>query len=128
MAIDKTCYLNISENYLPEYNYINLGAALADAIKDEDLTSRSLPMRAWDAIKSILNEGTQDGVLALDNFTIIFEPALKINTKAFLKEAMSGRSLILKLNHKITEDWRYYPFPDDDRFFLDLVGTPTSTC
>ncbi len=120
--------LTLSEKYLPGYKYINLGAALADSLKDEDLTSRFLPMKAWDSLKGIMNEGTVDGILALENLAILFEPALKINISAFLKEAMSGRGLILKLDHKVSEDFRYYPFPGNQSFYLDLTGIDTTTC
>ncbi len=120
--------LTLSEKYLPGYKYINLWAALADSLKDEDLTSRFLPMKAWDSLKGIMNEGTVDGILALENLAILFEPALKINISAFLKEAMSGRGLILKLDHKVSEDFRYYPFPGNQSFYLDLTGIDTTTC
>ncbi len=108
--------------------YVNLGAALADLLKDEDLTSRFLPMKAWDGLKGIMNEGTVDGVLALENISILFEPALKINISSFLKEAMAGRGIILKLEHKVSEDYRYYPFPGDHSYYLDLTGIDTTTC
>lgn len=119
--------LTLSEKYLPGYKYVNLGAKLADTLKDEDLGSRFLPMKAWDGLKGIMNEGTVDGVLALENISILFEPSLKINISAFLKEAMSGRGVILKLEHKVSEDYRYYPFPGDQSYYLDLTGIDTTT-
>ena len=120
--------LTLSEKYLPGHEYVNLGAALADFLKDEDLTSRYLPMKAWDGLKGIMNEGTVDGVLALENISILFEPSLKINISSFLKEAMAGRGVILKLEHKVSEDYRYYPFPGDHSYYLDLTGIDTTTC
>lgn len=119
--------LTLSEKYLPEYKYVNLGATLAAFLKDEDLSSRFLPMKAWDYLKFIMNEGTVNGALALENLTILFEPALRISMSAFLKEAMTGRGVILKIEHKVSEDYRYYPFPDDKSFFLDLTGIDTTT-
>ena len=120
--------LTLSEKYLPGYKYVNLGEALAYFLKDEDLTSRFLPMKAWDSLKCIMNKETADGVLALENLAILFEPALKINISAFLKEAMTGRVVILKLEHKVSEDYRYYPFPGDHSYYLDLTGIDTTTC
>ncbi|MBO6220788.1 MAG: hypothetical protein J6N46_02535 [Bacteroidales bacterium] len=119
--------LTLSEKYLPEYKYVNLGATLAAFLKDEDLSSRFLPMKAWDYLKFIMNKGTVNGALALENLTILFEPALRISMSAFLKEAMTGRGVILKIEHKVSEDYRYYPFPDDKSFFLDLTGIDTTT-
>lgn len=128
MTFDKAQGLILSEKYLPDFTYVNLGEALAQAIKDEDLSGRFLPMKAWDALKSILKDGTNDGVLAIENFAILFEPALKINLGAFLKEAMTGRQLILKLEHPVAGDWHYYPFPEDHAYYLDLTGINTTIC
>lgn len=128
MTFDKAQGLILSEKYLPDFTYVNLGEALAQAIKDEDLSGRFLPMKAWDALKSILKDGTNDGVLAIENFAILFEPALKINLSAFLKEAMTGRQLILKLEHPVAGDWHYYPFPEDHTYYLDLTGINSTTC
>lgn len=128
MTFDKAQGLILSEKYLPDFTYVNLGEALAGAIKDEDLSGRFLPMKAWDALKSILKDGTHSGAFAVSNFNILFEPALKINLNAFLKEAMTGRQLILKLEHPVAGDWHYYPFPKDKQYALDLTGINTTTC
>ena len=120
--------LTLSETYLPGYKYVNLGTSLANSLKDEDLSSRFLPMKAWDCIKCIMNEGTVDGILALENLAILFEPALRINISAFLKEALTGRGVILKLEHKVSEDYRYYPFPGNQSYYLDLTGIDSTTC
>lgn len=128
MTFDRTSGLILSEKYLPGYNYVNLGQKLAEAIKEEDLGGRFLPMKAWDALKSILTNSTKDGTLAIENFAILFEPALKINLSAFLKEAMTGRQLILKLEHPVAGDWHYYPFPNDKQYALDLTDINTTTC
>ena len=128
MTFDKAQGLILSEKYLPDFTYVNLGEALAKALKDEDLSGRFLPMKAWDALKSIMAENTIDGTLAIENFAILFEPALKINLSAFLKEAMTGRQLILKLEHPVAGDWHYYPFPEDHAYYLDLTGINTTIC
>ena len=128
MTFDKAQGLILSEKYLPDFTYVNLGELLAKALKDEDLSSRFLPMKAWDALKSIMAENTIDGTLALANLAILFEPALKINPEAFLKEAMTGRQLILKLEHPVAGDWHYYPFPEDHTYYLDLTGINSTTC
>ena len=119
--------LILSQNHLDGYSYINLGRSLAEELKDEDISSIYLPIKAWDDIKVILNEGTIDGSLAIENFSILFEPSLKINIKAFLKEAMAGRCLILKLEHPVSKDWYYYPFPDDHSYYMDLSDINTIT-
>ena len=122
MTFDKLQGLVLSEKYIPGITYVNLGEALAQAIKDEDLSGRFLPMKAWDALKTILREHTQNGTIAIENFNILFEPALKISLFAFLKEAMAGRNLIFKLEHKMVGDFHYYPFLEDRSYYLDLTG------
>lgn len=128
MTFDKAQGLILSEKYLLDFTYVNLGEALAWAIKDEDLSGSFLPMKAWDALKTILREHTQNGTLAIENFNILFEPALKINLSAFLKEAMTGRQLILKIEHPVAGDWHYYPFLEDHTCYLDLAGINSTTC
>ena len=128
MAFITSAGLVLSEKYISGITYVNLGELLAKALKDEDLSSRFLPMKAWDALKSIMAENTIDGTLALANLAILFEPALKINPEAFLKEAMTGRQLILKLEHPVAGDWHYYPFPEDHAYSLDLTGINSTTC
>ena len=46
MTFYKAQGLILSEKYLPDFTYVNLGEALAQAIKDEDLSGRFLPMKA----------------------------------------------------------------------------------
>ena len=125
---DNKLNLILSEKYLPDFTYVNLGEALAQAIKDEDLSVRSLPLKAWDALKSIMADNTINGTLAIANLAILFEPALKINPDAFLKEAMTGRQLVLKLEHAVVGNWHYYPFPEDHSYYLDLNGINTTIC
>ena len=124
MTFDRTSGLILSEKYLPGYNYVNLGQKLAEAIKEEDLGERFLPMKAWDALKSILAEETKDGVIAIENFNILFEPALRINVRTFILDAIRGRNLILKLEHPIAQDYTYYPFPEDQSYYLDFTENP----
>ena len=128
MAFITSAGLVLSEKYISGITYVNLGELLAKALKDEDLNGKFLPMKAWDVLKSILKDGTNDGVLAIENFAILFEPALRINLGAFLKEAMTGRQLILKLEHPVAGDWHYYPFPEDHTYYLDLTGINSTTC
>ena len=128
MAFITSAGLVLSEKHISGITYVNLGESLAKALKDEDLNGKFLPMKAWDVLKSILKDGTNDGVLAIENFAILFEPALKINLSAFLKEAMTGRQLILKLEHPVAGDWHYYPFPKDHTYYLDLTGINSTTC
>ena len=128
MAFITSAGLVLSEKYISGITYVNLGEALAKALKDEDLSGRFLPMKAWDALKSIMAENTIDGTLAVANLAILFEPVLKINPEAFLKEAMTGRQLILKLEHPVAGDWHYYPFPEDHAYYLDLTGINTTIC
>ena len=128
MAFITSAGLVLSEKHISGITYVNLGELLAKALKDEDLSGKFLPMKAWDVLKSILKDGTNDGVLAIENFAILFEPALKINLRAFLKEAMTGRQLILKLEHPVAGNWHYYPFPEDHTYYLDLTGINSTTC
>ena len=128
MAFITSAGLVLSEKYISGITYVNLGELLAKALKDEDLNGKFLPMKAWDVLKSILKDGTYDGVIAIENFAILFEPALRINLGAFLKEAMTGRQLILKLEHPVAGDWHYYLFPEDHAYYLDLTGINTTIC
>ncbi len=128
MAFITSAGLVLSEKYISGITYVNLGELLAKALKDEDLNGKFLPLKAWDALKSIMAENTIDGTLAIENFNILFEPALKINLSAFLKEAMAGRNLILKLERKVAGDFCYYPFPEDQSYYLDLTGVDCTTC
>ena len=78
-------------------------------------------MKTWDILKRILNEKTVDKTIALENITILFEPSLKINISAFLREATNNRMVILKLDHELSNN-RYYPFMDNHSYFLDFTG------
>ena len=128
MAFITSAGLILSEKHISGVTYVNLGELLAKALKDEDLNGKFLPLKAWDALKFILKDGTNDGVLAIENFAILFEPALRINLSAFLTEAMTGRQLILKLEHPVAGDWHYYLFPEDHAYYLDLTGINTIIC
>ncbi len=123
-----TSGLILSQRFLEGHDYVDIGRSLSEALKDEDLTSRYLPLKAWDTLKSILNYGTKDGILAINNIAILFEPTLRINPSTFLKEAMTGRQLILKLEHPVAGNYRYYPFPEASEYYLDLAGINTTTC
>ena len=125
---DFTSGLILSQRFLEGHDYVDVGRSLSEALKDEDLTSRFLPLKAWDTLKSILNDGTKDGILAINNIAILFEPTLGINPSTFLKEAMTGRQLILKLEHPVAGNYRYYPFPEASEYYLDLAGINTTTC
>lgn len=54
--------LILSQKHLDGYSYINLGRSLAEELKDEDLSSIYMPIKAWDDIKAILNEWTRNGI------------------------------------------------------------------
>ena len=123
-----TSGLVLSQSFLEGYDYVDVGRSLSEALKDEDLNSRFLPLKAWDTLKSILKDGTKDGILAINNIAILFEPTLRINPSTFLKEAMTGRQLILKLEHPVAVNYRYYPFPEASEYYLDLAGINTTTC
>lgn len=123
-----TSGLVLSQSFLEGYDYVDVGRSLSEALKDEDLNSRFLPLKAWDTLKSILKDGTKDGILAINNIAILFEPTLRINPSTFLKEAMTGRQLILKLEHPVAVNYRYYPFPEASEYYLDLVGINTTIC
>ena len=118
----------LSQKYLEGCAYVNIGQSLSEALKDEDLASRFISMKSWDYLKRILHEGTKDDILAIENFDILFEPALKINPGAFLREAMAGRRLIIKLEYPVARDYHYYPFPADHTYYLDLTGISYTTC
>ena len=85
-------------------------------------------MKAWDSLKSILRDGTHDGILAIENFAILFEPELRINLSVFLREALTGRHLVIKLENPVAEDFHYYPFPQDHTYYLDLTGINSTMC
>lgn len=128
MVEEFTSGLILSQSFLGGYDYVDVGQSLSEALKEEDLTSRFLPLKAWDALKSLLNDGTKNGILAINNIAILFEPTLRINPSTFLKEAMTGRQLIIKLEYPVAGNYRYYPFPEASEYYLDLIGINTTIC
>ena len=119
--------LVLSQRLLSEYAYVNFGRELSLRLSGQEVSEAALPMLAWDTAKTIIRDFTLDGTVAIDNIAILFEPALKINVRAFILDSVIGRKMVIKLNHPIAQDGIYYPFPEDKTYKLDLSGISYTT-
>ena len=93
---------------------------------------RDFQIKAYDSLKEILNENIhtdQQGrrYLALENFAILFEPALKINLRSLIEDYAKRILLILRIDHLPESSDAYYPFPEDKFFRLDLTDLNYTT-
>lgn len=115
-------------NYVKGCHFCDVGLELSKRLKFADLSSAALPFIVEDMLAEIVKEYTmihENGwkYLALENFNILFEPALKVNINAFIKKAGTGVSLILKTDHPV-QNYAYYPFPGDTTRRIDLNNIP----
>ena len=120
--------LTFTLNYVEGCHFCDVGLELSKRLKSADLTSSTLPFHVEDVLTEIVREYTlthENGwvYVALENFNILFEPALKVNIDAFIKKAGAGACLILKINHPV-QDYAYYPFPGDTIRRIDLNNIP----
>ena len=124
--------LVLSKSALGDYSCVNLGKELAAILQGENPASPAFPIKAYDSLKEILNENIhteQQGrrYLAVDNFAILFEPALKINLRSLVEDYAKRVLLILCIDHLPESSDAYFPFPEDKSFRLDLTGLNYTT-
>ena len=124
--------LVLSKSDLGDYSCVNLGKELAAILQGENPASAAVPIKAYDSLKEILNENIhtdQQGrrYLALENFAILFEPALKINLRSLVEDYAKRILLILRIDHLPESSDAYYPFPEDKFFRLDLTDLNYTT-
>lgn len=117
--------LILSINELEGFDYLDMGHLLSEFLKTTDLEAVSLPMKAYDTVKVILKENVKlntSGIkyIAIKNFNILFEPSLKMKVGKIIEETSRDILTILLLNRPIDKMKRYYPFPDEPGYCLDL--------
>ena len=113
-------------DYISGCRFCNLGVEVSKRLKSVDIGSSTLPFVVEDLLAEIVEEYTfvhSEGwkYLAIENFDILFEPALGINIDAFIKRVNRGLCLIIKTDHPARDD-SYFPFIGDESHRIDLNG------
>lgn len=100
-------------------HFVNVGIELSSAIKGQEE-----PSGYSNACKRIFEQTYKDEVvgsyLALSNWSILFEPDLKLDLRSIIESFSINKCLILLSNGSIKE--KRYLLMDDDRFALNLKG------
>ncbi len=100
-------------------HYVDVGKELSSAIKEQEEPSGNLS-----ACKRIFEQTYNDDVvgpyLALSNWSILFEPDLKLDLRSIVESFSINKCLILLSNGLIKE--KSYLLMDDNRFALNLHG------
>ena len=100
-------------------HYVDVGKGLSSAIKEQEE-----PSSYSSACKRIFEQTYKDEVvgpyLALSNWSILFEPDLKLDLRSILESFSINKCLILLSNGSIKEN--RYLLMDDNRFALNLQG------
>ena len=100
-------------------HYVDVGKELSSAIKEQEE-----PSSYSSACKRIFEQTYKDEVvgpyLALSNWSILFEPDLKLDLRSIIESFSINKCLILLSNGSIKE--KRYLLMDDDRFALNLQG------
>jgi hypothetical protein len=98
---------------------VDVGKELSSAIKEQEE-----PFGYSNAYKRIFEQTYNDEVvgpyLALSNWSILFEPDLKLDLRSIMESFSINKCLILLSNGSIKEN--SYLLMDDDRFALNLQG------
>ena len=98
---------------------MDVGIELSSAIKEQEEPSGNLS-----ACKRIFEQTYKDEVvgpyLALSNWSILFEPDLKLDLRSIVESFSINKCLILLSNGLIKE--KSYLLMDDNRFALNLHG------
>ncbi len=99
--------------------YVDVGKELSSAIKEQEE-----PSSYSRACKRIFEQTYKDEVvgpyLALSNWSILFEPDLKLDLRSIIESFSINKCLILLSNGSIKE--KRYLLMDDNRFALNLQG------
>lgn len=100
-------------------HYVDVGKELSSAIKEQEE-----PSSYSSACKRIFEQTYKDEVvgpyLALSNWSILFEPDLKLDLRSIIESFSINKCLILLSNGSIKE--KRYLLMDDNRFALNLQG------
>lgn len=100
-------------------HYVDVGKELSSAIKEQEE-----PSSYSSACKRIFEQTYKDEVvgpyLALSNWSILFEPDLKLDLRSIIESFSINKCLILLSNGYIKE--KRYLLMDDNRFALNLQG------
>ena len=100
-------------------HFVDVGIELSSAIKGQEE-----PSGYSNACKRIFEQTYKDEVvgsyLALSNWSILFEPDLKLDLRSIIESLSINKCLILLSNGSIKE--KRYLLMDDDRFALNLQG------
>ena len=98
---------------------MDVGKELSSAIKEQEE-----PSNYSSACKRIFEQTYKDEVvgpyLALSNWSILFEPDLKLDLRSIIESFSINKCLILLSNGYIKE--KRYLLMDDNRFALNLQG------
>lgn len=100
-------------------HYVDVGKELSSAIKEQEE-----PSSYSSAYKRIFEQTYKDEAvgpyLALSNWSILFEPDLKLDLRSIIESFSINKCLILLSNGSIKE--KRYLLMDDNRFALNLQG------
>ena len=100
-------------------HFVDVGKELSSAIKEQEE-----PSSYSSACKRIFEQTYKDEVvgpyLALSNWSILFEPDLKLDLRSIVESFSINKCLILLSNGSIKEN--RYLLMDDNRFALNLQG------
>ena len=100
-------------------HFVDVGKELSSAIKEQEE-----PFGYSNAYKRIFKQTYNDEVvgpyLALSNWSILFEPDLKLDLRSIIESFSINKCLILLSNGSIKE--KRYLLMDDNRFALNLQG------
>ena len=124
--------LILSQKHLGDYSYVDMGRELSAALQSENTASPSFSVKAYDTLRQILDQAVKQdryghNYIALDNLSILFEPALKINLRAIVEDYSRRYIFILNIAHPVEDGMTYYPFPEDKTYKLDLIGISRKT-
>lgn len=132
MTEDRTSGLILTRKCQDGYSYLNIGRELSTALLSENTASQSFSVKAYDTLRQILDQAVKQdryghNYIALDNLSILFEPALKINLRAIVEDYSRRYIFILNIAHPVEDGMTYYPFPEDKTYKLDLIGISRKT-
>lgn len=132
MTEDRTSGLILTRKRQDGYTYLNIGRELSAALQNENTDSPSFSVKAYDTLRQILDQTVKQdhyghNYIALDNLSILFEPALKINLRAIVEDYSRRYIFILNIAHPVEDGMTYYPFPEDKTYKLDLIGISRTT-
>ena len=100
-------------------HFVDVGIELSSAIKEQEEPSGNLS-----ACKRIFEQTFHDEVigayLAISNWSMLFEPDLKLDLRSIVESFSINKCLILLSNGLIKE--KSYLLMDDNRFALNLHG------